>query len=176
MTNAADTPARVRLEQATERDATLLANLLELYIHDMSVAFPHVTINADGRFGYPTLERYWKEPDARFAYLITFDAKVAGFALVRRTSQGHARPEIFDVAEFFVLRQFRRSGIGRQAAFMLWDSLPVSWTVRVVDTNPNGAAFWAALIAEYTNGSTTDTIRHDNGRAWRVFTFASRRP
>ena len=42
----------VSIDQATEADSVLLANLLELYIHDMSEVFPHVELGPDGRFGY----------------------------------------------------------------------------------------------------------------------------
>lgn len=174
--NFATNTTDVRLEQATERDATLLSNLLELYIHDMSVAFPQVALGPDGRFGYPPLERYWKEPATRFAYLIKAHANVVGFALVTRSSSTHELQNMSDVAEFFVLRQHRRSGIGRQAAFLLWDAFPGSWTVRVVDANPGAAAFWSALATEYTHGDVSATIRQDNDRSWRVFTFASRSP
>src|SRR3954468_4234570 len=43
----------VSLQLATLADQPLLANLLELYVHDLSAAFPNVEMGADGRFGYP---------------------------------------------------------------------------------------------------------------------------
>ena len=42
----------VNLDAATLADAGLLANLLELYIHDLSQTFPDIELGADGRFGY----------------------------------------------------------------------------------------------------------------------------
>src|SRR2546427_27506 len=53
------------LEVATLADATLLSNLLELYIHDLSEAFPSIELNPDGRFGYDKLALYWSEPEWR---------------------------------------------------------------------------------------------------------------
>ena len=44
----------VTLERATESDAILLANLLELYVHDLSEVFP-IELGVDGRFGYSRL-------------------------------------------------------------------------------------------------------------------------
>ena len=79
------TPAlTVSLDAATAADDTLLANLLELYIHDLSAAFPDVALGPDGRFGYPPLPLYWSEPDRRFAYLIRVDGRTAGFVLATR--------------------------------------------------------------------------------------------
>jgi predicted acetyltransferase len=81
----------------------------------------------DGRFGYARLALYWSEPATRWAFLIRCDEKVAGFALVTRGSPGSDDPEALDVAEFFVLRRHRRSGIGREAAVALWIT-PGHWS------------------------------------------------
>ena len=102
----------VSLEPASEADSSLLSNLLELYIHDMSEVFPHVQLGPDGRFGYSTLPFYWSEPDRRFAFLIRCDGRVAGFILATRGSPVVTDPNVLDVAEFFVLRQYRRGGRG----------------------------------------------------------------
>ena len=54
----------VALDAAAPADATLLANLLELYIHDLSAAFPSVELGPDGRFGYPGLDATGRSPTA----------------------------------------------------------------------------------------------------------------
>ena len=55
----------VALDVAAPGDAGLLANLLELYVHDLSEVFPRIEIGADGRFGYDPLPLYWSEPERR---------------------------------------------------------------------------------------------------------------
>src|SRR6266403_2441861 len=103
------------LEAATLADSPLLSNLLELYIHDLSEAFPSIELKPDGRFGYDKLALYWSEPDRRFPFLIRCDARVVGFALATRGSPATDDPNVFDVAEFFVIRRYRRSGVGQRA-------------------------------------------------------------
>src|SRR4029078_1859838 len=76
-----ETPPNVALVAAGPSDAPLLSNLLELYIHGRSAAFPHVRRGPDGRFGYPKLPLYWSESDRRFPFLITCDGHLAGFVL-----------------------------------------------------------------------------------------------
>ena len=164
---------KVFLEVATVEEAPLLANLLELYIHDLSEVFPSVEVGADGRFGYPKLPLYWSEPDRRFPYLIRHGGQVAGFVLVTRGSPVTDDPDVFDVAEFFVLRRHRRSGVGRRAALDLWDSLPGRWTVRVYEANRGAVPFWAGVIAEYTKGAATELQKPDVPEGWRVFSFDS---
>src|SRR3954468_13353929 len=124
-------PHEVVLDVATPADATLLSNLLELYIHDLSAAFPNVELGADGRFGYGKLPLYWSEPERRFPFLIRCGARIAGFVLATRGSPASEDPDVFDGPEFFVMRRHRRSGVGRQAAFLLWNRLAGRWIVRV---------------------------------------------
>src|SRR4051812_26911267 len=159
----------VSLDVATLDDAGLLSNLLELYIHDLSEAFPSVEIGADGRFGYSKLPLYWSEPERRFPFLIRCDARVVGFALATRGSPATDDPNVFDVAEFFVLRRHRRSGVGHRAAVLLWSRLPGRWTVRVSEGNPAALPFWARVIAEFTGGAAMESKRADDPHAWRVF-------
>ncbi|HWO08449.1 MAG TPA: GNAT family N-acetyltransferase [Polyangiaceae bacterium] len=162
-----------RLSAAGPADHVLLSNLLELYIHDLSEAFPHVQLGADGRFGYPSLPLYWSERDRHFAFLISHGASIAGFALVTRGSPAVASPDVYDLAEFFVLRRHRRAGVGRSAAFLLWRSLPGAWVVRVSEANPAALAFWGRVIGEFANDGATRSTRPGRTQPWQVFEFDS---
>lgn len=161
------------LAPASAADAALLSNLLELYAHDLSGVFPHLQLGADGRFGYPKLPLYWSEPERRFAFLIRSAGRVAGFVLASRGSPAVEDPDVLDVAEFFVLRGYRRAGVGRQAAFLLWSRLPGKWIVRVSEGNATGLAFWKDIVREFTHGTGTEFRRPGEPQAWRVFCFES---
>jgi len=165
-------PQEIALDVATPRDAVLLSNLLELYAHDLSEAFA-LELGTDGRFGYDKLPLYWSEPERRFPFLIRCGTRIVGFALVTRGSPASEDPNAFDVAEFFVVRRHRRSGVGRHAAFLLWNRLGGRWTVRVSEANHRGRSFWASTIAEYTSGRFVETTRPGSPHAWRVFSFDS---
>ncbi len=161
------------LDAATLADSPLIGNLLELYIHDLSAAFPSVELGADGRFGYAKLPLYWAEPERRFPFLIRQGTRLAGFALATRGSPLSADPDVFDVAEFFVLRRFRRAGVGRQAAHLLWQCLRGRWIVRVSHGNPGAVPFWARVVAEYSAGRATEATCPGTPHAWQVFSFES---
>jgi predicted acetyltransferase len=169
-----DELCEVVLEPATQRDAAVLSNLLELYSHDLSDVFV-LEAGADGRFGYEKLPLYWSEPENRFPFLIRTGARLAGFALVTRGSPASDDPNDFDMAEFFVLRRRRHSGVGRRAAFLLWDRFVTRWNVRVSEGNLKGLRFWANVIDEYTSGTAVETTRSGTPHAWRVFSFNSAR-
>jgi len=163
----------VSLDEATEADSVLLANLLELYIHDMSEVFPHVELGPDGRFGYRCLPLYWSEPDRHFAFLIRCAGRIGGFVLVTRGSPVASDPDVLDVAEFFVVRKYRRAGVGRQAASLLWDRHPGKWIVRVLETNRGALAFWRDTVASFTAGSFDESSWGRPPNDWRVFAFES---
>lgn len=167
-------PQLVSLERALPSDAALLANLLELYIHDLSAAFPQVKLGPDGRFGYPRLPLYWSEPERRFAYLIRRGQRLAGFALASRGSPVLDDPEVLDVQEFFVLRSERRYGVGRTAAFQLWRAHPGRWVVRVSRKLPDSSSFWRTVTAEFSGGTAQEWQPEGEWHLFRAFTFESR--
>jgi len=164
----------VRLRVATAVDATVLANLLELYIHELSDVFPGLHIGADGRFGYPNLPSFL-EAEGRFPFLIERNGRLAGFALVTRGSPISEDPTVFDIAEFFVLRGERAAGVGRRAAELLWRRFPGPWTVRVAEANRGAVAFWSAVVLGFADGASVEVRRAGDhrGLGWRIFTFHS---
>jgi len=145
----------VILGRATEADAILLSNLLELYMHELS-------------------DIYWAEPERRFAFLIQASGRIAGFAFATRGSPISDDPEALDVAEFFVLRTHRRAGVGRHAAHPLWDRIPGQWIVRVFEGNRLALAFWESVISEYTGGKFSEVQRPGGMHGWRVLSFRTR--
>jgi predicted acetyltransferase len=160
----------VTLEKAAIDASSQLANLLELYMHDLSETFP-IKVGADGRFGYDKLPLYWSQPETHFAYLIRSKAGVAGFALVTRGSPVTDDPDDLDLSEFFVLRSYRRGGVGRRAALLLWDRLPGRWVVRVSEMNRAGLAFWEGAVREYTHGAWQEKAHPGKSHMFRVFLF-----
>lgn len=149
---------------------------MELYIHDISDVFPDVEVGSDGHFGYPTLPLYFSEPENRWAFLIASGRHIAGFALVTRGSPATDDPEVLDVAEFFVLRRFRRGGVGRRAASLLWQTIPGKWTVRVSERNVGAVGFWSRVVDEFTALTAAESTMLRGGTTWRVFSFESRPP
>jgi predicted N-acetyltransferase YhbS len=165
--------AQVALEALKPADGELLANLLELYVHDLSAIFTRVELGPDGRFGYPALPTYLSGRTDRFAFLIRCDGHVAGFALAQRGSPVADDPNVLDIAEFFVLRRFRERGVGRAAAALLWDRLPGTWTIRAAVHNARTVPFWRGAVAAYTHGTGTER-EHLVGSSKRVvFSFDS---
>lgn len=155
-------------------ERTVLGNLFELYLYDFSTV-EALPLGPDGRFSRPDmLQPYWDEP-GRHPFLVRLDGAPAGFALVKRGSALAGDPQAMDLAEFFILRCHRRSGIGRQAAMLVWDRFPGRWLVRVLAANTPALAFWERVIALYTQGDfVREPVRqedHTPPREWLIFRF-----
>jgi predicted acetyltransferase len=161
----------IQVLAAQSSDEPLMANLLELYLHDLSGFVPS-DIGEDGRFGYPYLAAYWQERE-RFPFLIRVDTKLAGFALVRQGSLLSGDPDVIDMAEFFVLRGWRRRGIGRTAAHALFLHFPGRWDVRVLEANVGALPFWEQIVSSYTRHHFQRTGWVKEGTCWQVFRFVS---
>src|SRR5262249_16719196 len=108
----------VEIIPALPEQQPILANMLELYVHDFS-ELVDVKLGADGRFGYKRLPLYWEESN-RYPFIIKAGGHLAGFVFVRRGSEISNDADVWDMAEFFIVRGFRRLGIGMKAAQEIW--------------------------------------------------------
>jgi predicted acetyltransferase len=119
--------------------------LLQLYLHDFSehaaLGSPHGEVNEYGLFGYsPGLACYWQEA-GRVPLLVRADGCIAGFVLLNQWSALN-RSLDHAVAEFFVLRKYRRARVGTRAADLVFRRYPGRWEVPVASYNRNALTFW----------------------------------
>jgi predicted acetyltransferase len=163
----------VELVPAALEQQPIIANLLELYIYDFSEFFD-LELGADGTFGYPDLPLYWSAP-GRFPFLVEVDRKWAGFVLVKQEPAIPTGEAIYDIAEFFILRPYRRRGIGAQVAPDVWRSFPGPWTVRVMQRNRAARPFWERAITSFTGQAVEPSSFEHDGQSWTRFSLVSPR-
>jgi predicted acetyltransferase len=118
----------------------------------------------DARFRIPAVDAYFTEPRYQ-AFFVTVDSRMAGLALVRGASRLTGDDGVWDMAEFFVLRKYRRRGVGAHAACALFDRLAGRWEVRQRPENVAATAFWRRTVARYTGGRFEDAVWDD--ARWR---------
>lgn len=147
------------LVSATRDQQSLIANLIQLYLYDMTESMPF-PVGADGRFEYDFLERFW-----RFPYLIYSADEIAGFALVIDECPLTGRQPCYFMAEFFVLKAYRRRGIGQAALAAIAVRHRGDWHIGVPLANQPAQAFWNRALAGY------DPVTRDiafEGDDWRL--------
>jgi predicted acetyltransferase len=160
------TPGDVVLERVAAGRRDALANLVQLYRHDMA-DFRGYELAEDGTYDYPHLDDYLSGPD-REAWFIRVEGRLAGFVLTRRHPDG-----TWQISEHFVARSARGRGTGRVAlakAFALHEG---AWTCFVDDENGISRRMCDAAVADAT-GSDARTSRglSRNGFVGTVYRFA----
>jgi predicted acetyltransferase len=168
---------KVTLEEVGFEAAPALRRMMQLYLYDLGT-IDGWNISADGFFGDPgKIERFWTERGRR-SFFIRADGALAGFALIRDEAT-YAGSGTHEISEFFVLRRFRRQGVGEQAACMLFDLAAGPWELSQLASNVVAQQFWRAVIDRYTGGafSETDEAHDHDGWPWkgRIHRFESRR-
>jgi predicted acetyltransferase len=141
----------------------LLARLMQLYAYDFTESTGD-DIGEDGLFRAPSVDACWSDP-GRHPFLIRVGDACAGFVIVGGRSRLVEERVCRDVAEFFVLRKYRRSGVGAQAATLAFDAFRGPWEVRQMGHATAATAFWRKVIARYTGGRFREVVWDD--ARWR---------
>ncbi|MBU0510530.1 MAG: GNAT family N-acetyltransferase [Chloroflexi bacterium] len=138
----------IELIEVKETDKSVLRQLIELYAYDFS-EYDQADVNEHGFYGYKYFDHYWTE-EARHPFFIKVDEKLAGFVLINDYCYVLKDIGAKSIAEFFVMRKYRRKGVGRAVAFQVFDKFPGKWEVIQHEDNKPSKHFWEELIGEYT--------------------------
>ncbi len=144
------------LIKATIEYKNVIKKLMQFYMYDFS-EYLKTDVEDDGSFAaYPHLEDYWTEENNRFPYIILKDQKYVGFALVRFTESEERN--YFSIAEFFIMKKYRREGIGKSIAAQIFNLHKGYWEVYQKESNKPAQIFWSRIIDEYTKGQFEERL------------------
>jgi predicted acetyltransferase len=108
--------------RAVNSERQLLQQMLELYQHDLSDIWDQ-DLDVRGEFGY-SIERFWQDPNCA-AY-------------------------IFWIEQFFVMKKYRKRGMGSAAARIIFNTHVGQWQVGQMTDNFIAQSFWRSVIGKYT--------------------------
>lgn len=149
----------------TIQQKAIFERLLQLYEYEFSdITQLHPT--EDGYFINEELERNIKAHLCD-CYLLKFEGKWAGLAVINLKSYLNDDPEIRDVGEFFVMKLYRRRRVGRKMAEALFDLYPGRWEIRQLPNAAESHAFWIRVVDHYTHHHFKDKLL-DHPR-WRGY-------
>lgn len=139
----------VELVPVLETEKSILSQLIELYEYDFS-EYNHQDVNFLGRYGYSYLDYYWTE-EKRYPYFIKVNNQLAGFALICDFCYVLKNQDALIVSEFFVMKKYRKQGIGKRAAIELFKTFNGLWELTVYPNHPGSLSFWLKVVSSYTN-------------------------
>ena len=119
--------------------------MLQEYLGEDKGEFEFGLKNPDGSYQYPYFDLYFKEA-TRFAYFIEHNSEFVGFAMVRGITD-----EYYTIAEFYVVPEKRRSGLGRAVMNVLFAEFPKrKWLISVILQNEDAVKFWLNIAGGCT--------------------------
>ena len=169
-----DMAVSIRDARRSGEDRQWIERAYREYLDDLGTGgtgvFPALDVTGQGP---ADLLDAWFRDERSIPFVILRDGTPAGFALVQRTSAAWQGPQsAFRLREFFVRDEFRRRGLGREAALLLFNRFEGQWLVTESTRHRAAIAFWRNVIAGYTRGrfregSVSGEVQH---------TFSSSRP
>ncbi|MFD2045530.1 GNAT family N-acetyltransferase [Ornithinibacillus salinisoli] len=158
-------------------DKAILNNLIQLYRYDSSEFDGHI-LNYHGLYSYKYIDHQWTDSYRR-PFVVKVNGEIAGFVLVildvpREYVKLSTSVKTNVISDFFIMKKYRRKGVGKEVAFSLFNQFKGFWEIRQTEANKEAYIFWKHVIIEYTNSS----LIHEkilNNEKWRgpVIVFES---
>ncbi|WDV47391.1 GNAT family N-acetyltransferase [Clostridiaceae bacterium M8S5] len=141
----------VKLQKCTDKD--IIMNLYPLYLHDLS-HYNKEDVNEKGKYEYDEINLYWQK-DNMHPLLIKVNDCIAGFVLL--TERVYVRKGCdYCIQEFFVLRRYRKVGIGQKVFKELIKQFKGRYCLLVLKENVTALKFW-------TNNYKINDIKYEEG-------------
>lgn len=150
------------LEKVQEKDKNTIYNLMQLYTYELALfeddTATFVMLDTGLYVINKYLERYWKE-ESRNPYILKCNNKLSGFVLHRFNEE-----DMNEIAEFFVINKYRRTGAGAYMANEVFKLYKGKWEVRTLLKNEPAQKFWRNTIKNFTNNNFEEKVIRGNSR------------
>jgi predicted acetyltransferase len=126
-----------------------------------------------GEFGdrEPDLLARWFGDDGSYPFTIQKDGRPVGFAVVSRPLPSARAKVDYRMAEFFVIKNQRRLGVGRDAAQLILRRFSGRWEVTELQSNQGAVAFWRSILRELTPSDLRERL--ESGEVKQYFDSGS---
>jgi predicted acetyltransferase len=161
----------ISLDAATPADTPVLDRLLQLYEYDFS-EYGGVDVDPNGLFESVDTKTIWEPHD--HVFFIRIDNNLVGFAYVTRHDSYFDQGKTHNLSEFFVMRKYRRRGIGEQVACALFDRFPGRWEFGTLPGNLVAQAFWRRVLGRYTGGTHQEVSEGCERWSGPIWTFEAK--
>jgi [ribosomal protein S5]-alanine N-acetyltransferase len=166
----------LELIPATLKDYPTIQNMGRFYVYDMTEYMgdeEEWKLPENGLFECIDFKKYWDQPNT-FPFILRQNKEIAGFVIIDK--KGSDEQVDFNMAQFFILRKFKKKGIGRAVAYHCFNQFFGIWEVMVMPKNEGAYNFWKRVIMTYTNGHFQEyfkEIKHLENAEKKIFRFKS---
>jgi len=138
------------LKPITAANMDIYLSLAQLYEEEFA-PITGATKDASGLFPLST-----PIDETHIGYYYCVDNREIGFAVIN-TGQNP-----YDVCEFFVLKDYRKQGIGEELAVKVFNLHRVNWSVKQLYNAKKANSFWIKVISKYTGDNFSQHLFEDD--------------
>ncbi len=121
----------------------IFSNLLEKYLEEIN-NYEYIEKDKKDLRGPKWLE-YFYETSVHFGYFIEFNNEICGFVLVCNKCF-YSSDDRYFLSEFYIAKEYRRLGLGKDAATRLFTTLKGKWELSVHPRNLTSIRFWDSVL------------------------------
>ena len=127
----------------------LVRSMYHCYLHDLSEFDGPYHLDEQGNWQPDYLDYWLAGKPGALAHLIRHDDQYIGLAFSGAPPFPYMSDNRdFRFCEFFILRAYRQSGLGRRAALEVLKKYRGHWEMVVLPENQPALSFWRAIIAD----------------------------
>lgn len=135
----------ISISKARSGDRLPIYRMLDLYQYELSDIWDQ-DLDLHGEYGY-SLDRFWSNK-ACIAYVARVAGNYAGFALTHDDVVVGPGGKWMD--QFFVLKKYRRQGLGYALAAKIFSDSPGQWEIGQMSANHAARLFWQSVVGKIT--------------------------
>ncbi|MDP8202648.1 MAG: GNAT family N-acetyltransferase [Candidatus Tenebribacter burtonii] len=140
----------VTIVDAKPEQEEIYRNLVNLQFHDLSEFRDSFDILEDGRFEWTFSDCFKPNNEHHHPLLILCKDRIVGFLIFSVFNGKH--PEVdFQLVEMFVLKMYRKKGVGKQVIEIIFDNYKGKYHLDVSEKNIPAIKFWEKLIEKHSN-------------------------
>ena len=161
----------IKLLPASLDEYQVIQNMASYYAYDLS-EYMGWAQEKDGtqNIGMDYI-KYWQEENT-FPFIIKHQDELVGFVIVDKKVSNPVND--YNMAHFFILRQFKGKGIGRHIAYQCFNQFCGKWEVFVMPGNEGAYRFWRKIINDYTQHQFAEYTKAIGQYGRNIFEFNSR--
>ncbi|MBR2564027.1 MAG: GNAT family N-acetyltransferase [Paenibacillus sp.] len=140
----------ILITKAEQQDKSILKNVMTLFLHDLSEFNQDIEMNPqNGLFELDVLDWFFEKEGLTPYFIRLHDQKIIGFILVQSGSFSNQEFADYVLNSFFIMKNYRRQGLGRAACKELFKHLPGRYAVGQLTTNIPAIQFWKNVYTSF---------------------------
>lgn len=137
----------IRLQKVKEENRTLLWNVLQKYLHEMTLYYPN-RVDKQGNYHYQYFDAYFTDAE-RTALFIYNDRTLIGFVMLNPYSAIEHHPD-YTIAEFTIFPSYRRNHYALDAMNLILLTFHGNWEIKYNKKNRGAKKLWTIVTSPYS--------------------------